>query len=496
MDLLASTGTSLLLVNLVFAAIALAVGFAAGAWICGNGSGTERASEPSEPEIEDDGHRLVLENTMLASDRLRDLATSVASDVGAHNQNIERIEAELAGSGLRGEEISAEAVVRAMEQITQANEQLQGRLAKAEEQIKTQAEQIRTHESEARTDSLTSLANRRAFDDELKRRLAEWERHETPFSLMILDVDHFKKFNDTHGHQAGDEVLRKVGKALTDCVRDLDLPCRYGGEEFAIVMPKTEGVEGCPLAERVRTKVEALAIPFEGKTLNVTTSVGLTSAIPGDTASTIIRRADDALYVSKDAGRNNGHRHTGSETTPITPGKSPRPAAKKGGDAADATPTTALDALPNRTRFLELVRTEVRVAQDASTPVTLLTAELAGYAELEAEFGSAVARLTIDSIAQFLANAIRDVDSLGRLDDGQFVVLMPNQGAAEAEQIGERISAALANCTVPLGDGHLKLTTSMTVHELKPEDTAASLMGRAEEGLRKGGSTAAAPLAV
>ena len=115
--------------------------------------------------------------------------------------------------------------------------QLQNRLAQAEKQIAAQAADLRSYETEARTDSLTGLANRRAFDDEMQRRFAEWQRRRTPFSLMILDIDHFKQFNDSHGHPAGDEVLRNVGKVLVKTARQMDLPCRYGGEEFAVILP-------------------------------------------------------------------------------------------------------------------------------------------------------------------------------------------------------------------------------------------------------------------
>src|SRR6185295_20304286 len=95
------------------------------------------------------------------------------------------------------------------------------------------------HAADARTDALTRLANRRAFDDELERRFNEWKRLRVPYTLLMADVDHFKKFNDTHGHQAGDEVLKGVAKTLKDTMREMDFVARYGGEEFAAVLPVT-----------------------------------------------------------------------------------------------------------------------------------------------------------------------------------------------------------------------------------------------------------------
>lgn len=481
MDLLATSGAPLLLVNLVFAAIALAIGFAAGAWVTGakNSASTNTAEDPRATAAEALEQQLSAEQTVLASDRLRDLAASVASDVGTHNASIGEIEARLSSSNSSGN-ASPDAVLDAIDEIGKANNALQNRLAKAEEQIQSQAQLIRTHESEARTDSLTSLANRRAFDDEMNRRFAEWERNSTEFSLLILDVDHFKKFNDTHGHQAGDEVLRQVGKAITQCARDMDLACRYGGEEFAIIMPATEASSGCVLAERVRNEIEAMEVQFEGKTLRVTTSLGLAGLVPGDQSTTIIKRADEALYTSKDAGRNNTHLHTGTECVPVTAGRTTCQSTALGLPAADAAITTVLDALPNRTRFLETLRTEVRVSQDTNVPLSVLTADFEGYDRLESEFGEAIARLTLDSIAQFLDNAIQEHDSLCRLDGGRFVVLMPRQTGEGAGKLGNRINAALAKCAIPLGETQLHLGTAMSATELTAEDTPASFMERAE----------------
>ncbi|MEO1498820.1 MAG: diguanylate cyclase [Planctomycetota bacterium] len=484
MDLLATTHASLAIVNLVFALVALAIGFAAGAWVCGSGKSPKGDAAPKPSPADRLEKQIEVERNMMASDRLRDLAKGVASDVSDHNKSIGAIEANLAAAKSNGAASEAD-VVNAMASIAAANEALQGKLQMAEAQIKDQAEQIKTHESEARTDSLTALSNRRAFDDEMKRRLAEWHRNGTPLSLLIMDVDHFKKFNDTHGHQAGDEVLKSVGQALQECCRDMDMPCRYGGEEFAIVMPATEGGAGGTLAERVRKAIEAMVVSFEGKSLKVTMSLGLAQARSDEDSADLLKRADAALYESKDAGRNNAHLHNGEKCVPISPhvvaAATPEPAPAAA--APDRAPTVVLDALPNRTRFLENLRQGVRDAEDSRTPLTLLTTELEGHETLVAEFGDAVARLTLDSVAQFLDNALRDNDQLGRLGESQFVVLMPETAADEASAIAKRIGAALSQCHVPLGDRTLQLTTRSGVTELTAEDSAVTLMRRAEASL-------------
>ncbi len=477
MALIASGSTVLIVVNLICGAIALAVGFVTGAWVCG---GAKSAVEPSEgggasehgkEELSD--QKLIMERTMMASDRLRDLALNVATDVDAHSVNIDAIEAQLSRQNAGGV-ASAEAVLSAISQIEQANDALKSKLVRAEEQIQSQAALIRAHETEARTDSLTGLANRRAFDDEISRRFAEWQRRGTPFSLLILDVDHFKQFNDTHGHQAGDEVLRKVAEAIANSAREMDLPCRYGGEEFAVVMPTTDAVEACILAERVRRAIESMTVSFEGKSLSVTASVGLAGVAIDDNLKQLVKRADEALYASKDAGRNNSHRHTGTGCVPI------QGAAARSPNGATAAADLGIDALPNRTRFLDLLRTQVRTSQESLAPLTLLTARFDGYSKLEQEYGEAVARLTLDSIAQFLDSALEGEDRLGRINENTFIAILPDYDQQQAGEVGERINTALSNCAVPLGDEDLKLTTEISVTAMAPDDTAAMFMARAE----------------
>ena len=470
-----SPGMPLVLVNLLFASIALAVGFAAGAWVFGGG-GTESDADSDDDAPEQAKQRQIdLEHTAMVTDRLRDLAAGVASDVGEHNANIGKIEADLAAARENDYEAG---VLRALAEISQANEALQNKLSKAEQQIEAQAEEIRVHESDARTDSLTQLANRRAFDDEVKRRFAELQRHGAPFSLVIMDVDHFKKFNDTHGHQAGDEVLRRVGKTLTECAREMDLPCRYGGEEFAVVLPKTLGADGTTLVERVRKAIESMSVRFEGKDLKVTMSLGIAQATSDEDPAMLIKRADEALYEAKSAGRNRAYIEMDNHCVPITEVLGEH--STKSSKHDEQEPTVILDSLPKRTRFLEQLRTAVRIAHNDSAPLALLTAELSGQDRLVEEYGPTIARLTLDSVAQFLDNSIRKIDVLGRLDEKRFVVLMPGQSAQEAREVGDRLGKALSDCTVPLGEEDFHLNTTMSVIELSDDDTAVSFIKRAE----------------
>lgn len=153
----------------------------------------------------------------------------------------------------------------------------------------------------SRHDALTGLANRRAFDEFLSEHSNLARRHGFPLSLMLLDVDHFKSYNDTYGHPAGDELLKGIGMLLASLARDTDLAARVGGEEFMIVMPQTDLAGAWNLAERVRTEIERLPL-FKRR---VTVSIGI-AAVTADSAgiSNVVQDCDAALYRAKEAGRN------------------------------------------------------------------------------------------------------------------------------------------------------------------------------------------------
>jgi len=158
-------------------------------------------------------------------------------------------------------------------------------------------------------DTLTGLYNRwfvmEKIDSELNRSL----RHGSPMSLLMLDVDHFKRINDTWGHSAGDQVLQGIGKLLRECCRVYDVPGRYGGEEFCVVLPETKTGNTTAVAERIRQRLEATELPCGDACISVTASIGIAGMDEpesGDALSPagLIERADRALYTAKNRGRN------------------------------------------------------------------------------------------------------------------------------------------------------------------------------------------------
>jgi diguanylate cyclase (GGDEF)-like protein len=157
-------------------------------------------------------------------------------------------------------------------------------------------------------DELTGLYNHRYFQDQLENEIVRVRRYKRPLSLLLLDLDFFKKVNDTHGHPAGDHVLRETGSTLLKLVRQSDTVARYGGEEFAIILPETAAASAKVLAQRVRRGIEQLKISYKKKAIPITVSIGLacTDMAEDDKMSRteIISKSDQALYKAKHEGRN------------------------------------------------------------------------------------------------------------------------------------------------------------------------------------------------
>jgi diguanylate cyclase (GGDEF)-like protein/PAS domain S-box-containing protein len=157
---------------------------------------------------------------------------------------------------------------------------------------------------DAFTDTLTGLANRRYGEMALETRFFEMQRHQTPFGALFIDIDHFKRVNDDHGHHIGDEVLKMVGRTVTNMLRSQDLICRWGGEEFVVILPLLDFEHLVEVAERIRTFIERSYIMLDSGKLTVTVSIGGTLGREDDSSEGLLGRADHLMYRSKEAGRN------------------------------------------------------------------------------------------------------------------------------------------------------------------------------------------------
>jgi diguanylate cyclase (GGDEF)-like protein len=158
----------------------------------------------------------------------------------------------------------------------------------------------------ASKDALTGILNRRCFDELCSRDIVLARRALSSVSVLMIDIDLFKRVNDEHGHSVGDEALKAVTKACAETLRSTDILGRYGGEEFAVLLPTTGASESLLVAERLRARVAAIALPCEGGHISLTISIGVYSGVPApdDDISSYLRRADEALYRSKALGRN------------------------------------------------------------------------------------------------------------------------------------------------------------------------------------------------
>jgi diguanylate cyclase (GGDEF)-like protein len=170
-------------------------------------------------------------------------------------------------------------------------------------EIRRRAEAEDKLEELATTDSLTGLKNRRKFDQEIDNEWRRALRHKSPLSLLLIDADHFKAYNDTYGHQAGDQVLVGIAICISDSVRRAgDCAARYGGEEFAVLLPDTSAIDATTIAETIRRKVQG----WSDEPVMSTVSIGIASITPTQAMdwAAFVHAADKALYAAKAAGRN------------------------------------------------------------------------------------------------------------------------------------------------------------------------------------------------
>ncbi|MFK7828925.1 MAG: GGDEF domain-containing protein [Congregibacter sp.] len=184
------------------------------------------------------------------------------------------------------------------------NDSLQQRVARME----TESRELQTKLSENREklmlDTLTGVRSRLAYDETLAQELSRYNRYREVFSLAVLDIDHFKHVNDTYGHTAGDKALKLLAGLIDESIRETDFLFRVGGEEFVLLLPRTDLTNAQPLVERVRAAVSDSGFHYESKPVPLTVSAGLSEVHEDDSSETLFARADDALYRAKKGGRN------------------------------------------------------------------------------------------------------------------------------------------------------------------------------------------------
>ena len=198
-----------------------------------------------------------------------------------------------------------------VERINERHEATEERNLRLTEQIsqmeqETQELQVMLNENREKLmyDALTGVYSRMAYDERIIQELARWSRYQAPFSYAILDIDHFKRINDSFGHNAGDKALKIVAQMMQRYVRQSDYVFRIGGEEFVLLLSNTDAAGAASMVDKMREGIASSSFHFKGEPVNVTLSAGITETRGGDTAESIYERADEALYKAKNSGRN------------------------------------------------------------------------------------------------------------------------------------------------------------------------------------------------
>jgi diguanylate cyclase len=298
------------------------VGVAVGVLLA-RGRVTEAAKKALSPQSQ--AVLKMLADLLSASER-------IATNVETHTTQIQENAQQVNKIQVAGEMQTIKAtLLQHMTHLLDSNRQLQDDLTCTRYRLEEQAQEIDHVRKEARRDELTAVANRRAFNEKLHLLMDTWRRQHEPFVVVLADLDQFKWVNDAHGHQAGDRVLKAAGNGLKQLVREGDFVARYGGDEFAILMPSTGRDIGFKLAETVCREMSnrAFDVAVRGGEVAISFSMGVALPHEGDSDETILRRADEAMYRSKRGGRNSVFCGEPSETPQAEPPKEPQGEAPK-----------------------------------------------------------------------------------------------------------------------------------------------------------------------
>jgi diguanylate cyclase len=426
--------------------------------------------------------------------KLQDLTRRVAADVDHHAECVEVITAQLTS-----DDNDEEAVVAAVSQLVDANRRMQRQLDSAEERLQAQAVQMESHAVEARTDALTHVANRRALDDELARCVTEFRERGTISTFILWDVDHFKRFNDSHGHQSGDEALRTVAHVVRRVLDEDGMVARYGGEEFAAVLAGSDSVKASQLCERVRQAIEATPVRAGGRELRITASAGVAQLLANETEQDLVARADEALYASKKAGRNCGHLHDGRTSRlirfqePVIAAAIP-PLPERGvGDEwlfeqeanSEAIFQEPLANVSSRASFFDEVIRRMSQCRRTDTPLTMLMIQVDSYDRVIADHGPTCGGVVLRVMSQFINASLREMDSVSRLNDDTFSVLLPGAVLDDGLAIAQRLRQAVERCRLPRKAGVKFVTLSAGVVQASETDDLRHILERARDLLNQ-----------
>jgi len=278
------------------------------------------AGEPFTDQVSDDLAATYLPKARL-NDQIRDAGDALSKELAAvakainaaqksseaYGETLETASQELESGADSALKATVARLAAATRKVQRENRSLEKRLAESTEEVNRLREHLEQVRRDATTDGLTNLANRKAFDDQLELACAEADESGQPLTVAVLDIDNFKSFNDTWGHQTGDQVIRFVASVIGRTGAPPRLASRYGGEEFAILFPGATAEMALPLLEAIRTEVSSRTLKRRSTNDDlgtITVSSGLAQRLAGEHMHGLMGRADEALYASKRGGRN------------------------------------------------------------------------------------------------------------------------------------------------------------------------------------------------
>lgn len=497
------------LVGVVFAV----VGLCAGWWLCQHWPSAQLLTGVDDAQ---------LARELMTS--LHRLSVRMAADVGEHSARVGEVDQELTTQP----HATSASLTALADRLLKANEVMQTKLSQAESKLDELHDRMEFHAAEARTDVLTGMPNRRAFEEAARQLLASQETG-TELSLVMIDIDRFKRVNDQLGHPQGDKVLRRIGSTLLAHSPWQHLVSRYGGEEFAILMPNTTWEDARVQAERLRIAVHETQYRVGTSVLNMTISAGVAQLMEAETMESLIQRTDRAMYGAKHAGRDCVCWHDGfrvrvwkaaAQGGSASDGQTHRPASSaappptpielseqcgmsidESGPHAMAdidlcTPENVdldlLHNLNNKTMFCQQVHRRICEFNRGGAPFSTMLLSVDNYAHLVHEHGVPTAELALGVVVQAIRDRVRNMDMVAKYDESTFGLILPGALLRHAVCIGERLRKEIHQVGIMVNGQPVSFTVSLGVVEVLDGDEMAAHVERAcaqlAQASRRGGN--------
>lgn len=406
---------------------------------------------------------------------------------------------------------SADDVTGAITKILDATDSVRQRIESAEQMLEKQAEMVEMQAVLGHTDLLTTLPNRRAFEAELQRLVAEYQDKRQPFAVMLVDLDEFKQINTDYGHLGGDVVLRGIADLLKNNLRGGDVVARCGGEEFALLMVDTTLAQSLPLAERMRTTIENAQHSYGSRGLRVTASLGTAQFIRGEDPSQTQQRARQALAAAKQHGGNATYWHDGREIHPVhevhlqtveavvtPPPTRPGPIAtpidpnaatrEKDEDCVVVRPGGSgakFVAMSGRSLFISNLKRRIDDWYGGGPAVSVILMRIDQYAELNSRFGPPANDFLRNVIGRLLEASSRSIDERCHYDEHTFALLIVGCDGFTAKRIAKRLRSQVGQCKLRLDKEIWELSATIGAAQCCEGKTAMDLLLMAEEALQQ-----------